>query len=173
MKNAPMRFGGHSLHHNPYKLVVESDSHIRTLRMPYSEPDCESLGRKPRVISGEGELYGADCLAQYRELERLQREQYRGKLVLPHIKPFYAYLKEVALIAEPVENVVKYRFVFTEAQSPRRETRGLIDYVTKSEGETLWDIGTRYGVTVDRLVELNPQIADIDGLREGERVRLC
>ena len=69
MKNAPMRFDGMSLHHNPHQLHVENEHHIRSLTSPCCAPDSLLLSRKPCVISGEGELYGEDCQEQYLALQ--------------------------------------------------------------------------------------------------------
>ena len=173
MKNAPMRFDGLSLSHNPHKLLIENESRLRELTTVKRISRTEQLYRRPCVISGEGELYGADCLEQYIALERMYRSQKRGKLALPHLRPIYAYLKELSLLSEPHEDVLKYRFVFVEAQSPRLRIPEEAYYITVSQGESLWDIGYRYGVGIDDLVRLNPQIPHIDELDAEERVRLC
>ncbi len=171
MKFAPMRFCGLSLHHNPHTLKIESRGNLRELVSPCCTPDSESLGRRLRVITGEGELYGEDCREQYRGLEELLMEQKRGKLLLPHRQPMYAYLRELSLTAEPMENILRYRFVFLEAQNPMSD--GNVDYYIADEGDSLWDIGYRFGIAVATLVALNPQIPYIDNLKEKERVRLC
>ena len=172
MINAPMRFDGMSLHHNPHKLHIENEHRIRSLCTPSADADSLYLNRQPCVISGEGELYGADCLAQYQALFRRYQSKKRSKLALPHLSPLYAYLRELRLIAEPEEDVLTYRFVFVEAQSPRLHVPSA-EYYISEEGETLWNIGYQNGVAIDVLVRLNPQIPHIDALKAGERVRLC
>ncbi len=173
MKNAPMRFDNMSLHHNPRLLRIENENRLSILSSPCAAPDSRLLNRKPMVVSAEGELYGADCIEQYRSLEKRHFSQKRAKLVLPHMTPIYAYLKELRLLAEPVENVLTYRFVFVEAQSPRTKAPSAAYYVTEAAGESLWDISVRCQTGIDELVRLNPQIADIDELKAGERVRVC
>lgn len=173
MKNAPMRFDGLSLHHNPHKLVIENESRLRELPTMRRISRTEYTRQRPCVISGEGELYGTGCLEQYIVLEQLYRSQKRGKLSLPHMRPIYAYLKELRLLSEPQENILRYRFVFVGAQSPRLRVPGTSYYYTVSQGESLWDISYRFGVGIDDLVRLNPQIPHIDSLDEEERVRLC
>lgn len=173
MKLAPMRFDGMSLRHNPAQLSVSGKNHIREYASPCFEADSESLGTDLRRISGEGEFSGSDCIEQYRALERLQRSQKRAKLILPHMQPLYAYLKELAVTAKPVDDALFYRFVFVEAQSPRLSEPFSEYYVTVSETESLWDISYSYAVPIERLVALNPQLPLIDGLSRGERVRIC
>lgn len=173
LKNAPIRFCGFSLHHNPHQLTIENTANVRELVTPCCQPDSVHLGLGLRRISGEGELYGADCLAQYHALEQLHRSQSLGKLILPHMVPLYAYLKELRMTAEAHDDVLRFRFVFTEACSPRKSRRSSEIYVTQEPDESLWDIAYHSGVPIERLTELNPQIAHIDRLVQGERVKLC
>lgn len=172
MKNAPMRFGGLSLSHNPHTLKIEHSGNIRELMPPCCEPDSVYLGERISRVSGEGELYGEDCLERYSALEKLYRAHKLSKLVLPHMRPIYAYIKELELTAEPVDDVLRYRFVFTEAQSPRKCER-LGVYHTVIGTEDLWDISYSYSVPIERLVELNTGIPYIDSIEEGTRVRIC
>lgn len=172
MRYAPMRFCGLALSHNPHTLAITDSGNLREMVSPCCEPDSEGLGLKLRAVSGEGEFFGEDCMEQYRRLETLLREQRCGKLMLPQRQPMYAYLRELSLTAEPLDQVVKYRFRFVQAQSPRVDTSGDAYYTTQAEGESLWDIGYRFDVAIGKLVELNPQIPMIDDLKEKERVRL-
>lgn len=173
MKNAPMRFGGMSLRHNPAKLSISGKHHIRIYGSPCCEADSESLGMELRRISGEGELSGSDCIEQYHALEALQRGRIAAKLVLPHMQPLYAYLKELSLTAKPTDDVLSYRFEFAEAQSPRKGSAGVVFYMTGSDAENLWDIAYAFSVPIEQLVALNPQIPHIGELDAGERVRVC
>lgn len=173
MKLAPMRFGGVSMRHNPEKLSISGKNRLQEYLSPCCEADSQLLGRELCRISGEGVLFGADCIEQYRVLEALQRSHTPSKLVLPRMQPMYAYLKELSLSAEPQEDVLHYRFVFCETKSPRTATQGERYYVTVSQGESLWDIAYAYDRPIEELTELNPQIPLIDEISEGERVRLC
>lgn len=173
MKYAPMRFDGMSLRHNPAQLSISGKSRIKEYASPCIRADSTSLGAELRRISGEGELSGRDCIAQYQALEQRQQSQKRAKLILPHLQPLYAYLRELAVTAKPTDDVLYYRFVFIEAQSPRGSLPRCAYYVTAVQGESLWDISYAYSVPVERLTALNPQIPYIDDLNRGERVRVC
>lgn len=168
-----MRFAGMSLHHNPAKLSISGKHHIREYGSPCCEADSESIGMELRRVSGEGEICGADCIGQYRALEQLQHDRTAAKLVLPQMQPFYAYLKELDLTAKPVDDVLSYRFEFVEAQSPRKGAVGTVYYLTESDSESLWDISYAFGVPIEELVALNPQIPHIGEIEMGERVRVC
>ena len=173
MRNVPMRFCGYTLHHNPAKLKIESSGNIRELASPCCEPQSEHLGSRLRRVSGEGELYGTDCIAQFKRLQGLFESEQPGLLSLPHLPAMTAYLKELSLLAEPKENVLGYRFVFIEAHPPAHEDSAAEVYEALVDGETLWDVSWRYHIPIETLVRLNPQIPHIDDLTQGERVRLC
>ena len=173
MKLAPMRFGGVSMRHNPAKLNISGKNRVHEYLSPCCEADNQVVGRELSRISGEGVLFGADCLTQYQTLERLQNGHVPAKLTLPRMQPLYAVLRELSLTAEPEENILHYRFVFVEAQSPRKAIQGERYYVTVSQGESLWDISYANGIPIEQLTALNPQIPFIDNINEGERVRLC
>ena len=173
MKWAPMRFGGVSMRHNPEKLHISDKNRLQEYLSPCCEADCRVLGRELCRVSGEGVLFGTDCIEQYHTLEMLQRNHTPAKLVLPKMQPLYAYLKELSLSAEPQDDVLRYRFVFAETKSPRKALRGERYYVTESLGESLWDIAYIYGRPIEELTALNPQIPLIDDIDEGVRVRIC
>ena len=173
MKLAPMRFGGVSMRHNPEKLSITGKNRLQEYLSPCCEADSQVLGRELCRISGEGVLFGADCIEQYQTLENLQRDHTRSKLVLPRMQPMYAYLRELSLSADPQDDVLRYRFVFCETRSPRKMTQGEQYYVTVSQGESLWDIAYAFDRSVEGLAELNPQIPLIGEISEGERVRIC
>lgn len=173
MKNAPMRFDGLSLRHNPATLTVSGRNHVGEYASPCCEADSDILYREPVRISGEGEFCGTDCLDQYLALKEKQLSQTSGKLVLPHMEPLYATLKELSLTAKPVDNVISYRFTFVQAQSPHGDTEGTKSPYIAQAGESLWDVSYAYGISIERLVALNPQIPYINALSQGERVSLC
>lgn len=173
MKNVPMRFCGYTFSHNPATLKIEHTGSIRELNPPGGEPISERLGNRLRRISGDGELYGADCIAQFRELQRLFDSGESGLLSLPHMPAIQAYLSALHLIAEPKDDVLSYRFTFTEERTPARDDSAIGYYETLVEGESLWNISYLRNVPIDTLVRLNPQIKYIDYLNDGERVRLC
>lgn len=173
MKAVPMRFCGYTFHHNPATVKIESLSDLHEISSPCCEPRAEHLGNRLRRIAGEGELYGTDCIAQYRELQKLCDSCRQGWLSLPGLASIRAYLKELYMIAEPIEDVLTYRFVFLEARPAARDVSRVRVYETMVGGESLWDISYLCNVGIDTLVALNPHIRYIDNLAEGERVRLC
>lgn len=173
MKNAPMRFCGVSMRYNPAKLSISGKNRVHEYLSPCCEADSRVVGKELRRITGEGVFGGADCLEQYRALEKLQANRTAAKLVLPQMQPLYAYLKELSLTAEPQDDILHYRFVFTETQSPRKGINQNPCYITVSQGESLWDVAYEYNTPIETLVALNPQIPLIDDLSGEEKVRIC
>lgn len=173
MKNVPMRFDGFTFGHNPSKLRIEDADSVSAILPPVAPPDSRLMGRKPRVIRGEGELYGADCIEQYAGLYALYMQARKGILSLPHMTPMTAYLKELSLTASPKENILGIAFTFIEARGESAPVSVEPYYTVRENGESLWDIAYAFGSDMDTLVRLNPKIRFIDELNEGEKVRLC
>ena len=173
MRNAPMRFCGFSFHHNPAKLRIDERAGVLRIESQCAEPDSLLLGRRLKIISGEGELYGAECVKQYRSLCRLFTEGKRGLLTLPHMPSVYAYLQELRLIAEPEDDVIAFTFSFIEAKGDGSAVSAESKYTVVNDGESLWDVAYSHGAGIDELVALNPRICDIDDLSAGEEVRIC
>ena len=173
MKNVPMRYAGLPFLHNPSKLTIEDKANIMSLISPCAPPDSLRLGRGLRTVRGEGELYGADCLEQYRRLAALCEREEKGILSLPKLPPMTAYLKELRLTAEPHEDLVSFSFTFIEALGEQSAVTADSVYTVVSDGESLWDVAYLHGLSIDRAVELNPHIRYIASHSAGEKVRLC
>lgn len=173
MKNIPMRFCGVSLRHNPARLKIEDQRRYQKILPPFGEPDSLPLGRALRRISGEGEIFGADCLDRYAALEGLYLRRQTGCLMLPHMPAIYAFLSELSMTAEPIDDVLRVRFTFIEAKNPSAAAIPADGYLVALENDSLWDISYRTGVPLDTLVRLNPDIPYIGSLTQGEKVTLC
>lgn len=170
---AKIRYKGYSWVHNPKTLKVTKEQILRENQIPFGKSDIQDLGGKSRVISGTGQLCGEDCLIQYQQLLELQSLEGSGILSLPDTKPFYAFFKSIELDCDPTPEVVTYNFVFIEDVSRSRVSTEPTYYTVLSNYENLWDISYKYGVDMNTLVSLNPQIKRIDELMKGEKVRIC
>lgn len=168
MKLVPMRFKGVGWRHNPREVVFEDKQRLAELTAPYDGSVVQNLGRRSMQVKGEGELFGADCLQQFDRLLALFRSGGSGVLTIAGFKPFYAVFESLEMVGKPRSDVLTYRFVFRE--TPRRDSETIH---TADEGETLWDISYRFGVEIDTLVALNPQVKRPDLPLTGEEVRLC
>lgn len=170
MKSVPMKFKGFTWQHNPRELVFEDEKTLRELSAPFDKSVVWNTGRRNMRISGEGELYGEDCLEQFQRLFELFRAGGSGVLAIAEVPSVYAVFESLKLIGRPRPNVLTYRFVFRELMEIREDTQR---ETLAAAGENLWDISYRYGVGIDELVRLNPQVKRPDESVEGGVIRLC
>lgn len=168
---ATMSFRGYRWQYNPVKLEIVNSFQKHQYIVPSHKTCIESLSRKPVVYRGEGEFFGEDCISKYRELQNLFCEGRKGVLSIPDMPSTYAWFTGLSLVGDTTENLLKYKFEFTEADTSVGDS-GVNFHICK-EGETLYDIAFDYGVQVERLVKLNPAIRRPDELSAGEKVRLC
>ena len=170
MRLVPMRFRGVTWRHNPREITFESDREVHELHAPFAGGAVQDTGRKNMLVKGEGELFGADCLQQFARLLSLFREGGSGVLAIDGVKPFHAVFQSLKIVGEPKPDILTYRFVFREV---RNESDGPPAAYTAGAGENLWDVSYRFGIVIDTLVALNPQVKRPDILTEGEVIRLC
>lgn len=173
MINAAMSFDGLRLRYNPAVLRISDEANVKEYNIPGCQPTADNLGRRAKIIRGEGELCGKSCMEQYRALEAKYSECRTGLLCLPRMQPLYACLTELSITAQPQDNILQYGFTFTETGTVQRPRPHKEYYLTKNEDESLWDISFDSGKAVEELVRLNPHIPYINHLRKGERIRLC
>ena len=90
MKLVPMRFKGVEWHHNPREITFTFDKTVTETPSPFGKAAVQNLGRKNRLIQGEGELYGADCTRQFRRLLELFKSGGSGALAIPKLGTYKA-----------------------------------------------------------------------------------
>lgn len=171
MELALMRYKGFTLWCNPLSIEIESKINNVSYTLPYSGEVQEYAGRKCRVISGKGELRGKDCLSQYAKLYALHAEGGKGILSLPTIEPVAALFTRLTALADVTPDRISYSFQFVELSSNENLKTGKIHKV--KEGETLFDIAYKYGVSVDSLIKLNPRVRRPDELETFEEIKVC
>lgn len=171
MKLIPMRFMGYEWRHNPREISFECEKNVSENVIPYRSAAIQETGRNNMLIKGTGELYGIDCLEQFAALYRLFKKGGAGVLAIENIEPVFAVFESIKLIGTPKEDVLTYSFVFREVMEKKES--GLPSVYIAENGENLWDISYAFGIDIDRLVRLNPQIKRPDTALDGEEVRLC
>ena len=106
----------------------------------------------------------------FKELLELFREGGSGVLTIAGMPSVYAEFESLKLVGKPRPDVLTYSFAFRELMEERDDKRREI---IAAENENLWDISYRFGIGIDTLVRLNPQVKRPDILTAGEVVRLC
>ncbi len=172
MRPCPMRFNGYTWHHNPKELQVKCGKTVVKLGVPYFREIVSSFSQKLITISGTGELYGEDCLEQYKRIKELYEKGEKGILCLPQLMPMYVCFDSLVMHANTTPSVVTYSFSFTQVDK-RADEYVREETVTVLKSQTLWDISYESGVSIEKLRELNPQIMFINDLKESEVIRLC
>lgn len=171
MKLVPMRFKGVQWHHNPAEISFECDKQINEMKAVDGDSYIQNMGRKNMRISGKGQLYGEDCLEQFERLLELFEQGGCGVLAIDKIKPFYAVFESVKILGKPKPDVLEYSFAFREIMEKKSQRQTT---VCVADGcKNLWDISYEYGISIDKLVALNPDVKRPDELAEGFEVRLC
>ncbi len=168
---ATMRFAGFEWRYNPLTLKITHElSHSKRVLPTKGEVIAEPRV-KVKVISGKGELAGADCLEQYKEIERIFRLGRKGVLTLPGRAPVYAYFTKLSAEATDTPELIVYNFEFAEANTQESVVKPM--YHIGNGWDNLYSIAYEYGVSIEELVELNTWIKRPDEQLAGKKVRLC
>lgn len=177
MNLQPMRFKDYVWPHNPRVYEISYKKDLVAHRVPYGLYTLQAMGRQHRVLRGEGEFSGEGAYAQFKKLASVFYSNEPGVLVHPLWDTTTAYFAALELKQEPTENYVKYAFEFWECYDGYN--RGLKEVnVADSDagedithevvnGETIWDIADKYGVTVEQIVQDNPQVKNVANLGYG------
>lgn len=172
MRPVPMRFMGYTWHHNPKELSVICDKTVVKFSVPYFREMLQSFSNKLITVKGVGELYGEDCLEQYKKLNSIFEKGGTGILCLPSLSPMYACFESLKMLADDKPGVITYEFTFTQTKD--REPLTKVKKTVVADGtKTLWDIAYENSVDIESLVELNPHIMFIGDIKAGEVVKIC
>ncbi len=167
-----MRFGDYVWGHNPLSVTIENEMLEYTRIHPRKGEFHYTQGNGCRVIKGKGELVGKNCHEQYQKLYEMFLKGKTELLSVPGFLPLFARFTHLSVIGDATPDLLKYYFEFTETESVMSEGSKNPFHIAKLD-ETLYDISYEESVSIDRLVNLNPQVRRPDILKEGERIRLC
>ena len=171
--NSMIRFKEFAFEHNPETLKITTSKNIINRNVIGSKSAVFETGDNSRVITGEGKIHGQNCIYKFLKLFRLKEERGSGILSLPDMKPFYAFFSSLEFSADPTPELISYKFTFIE-DSLRQELPVASErFYELGEGEDLWDAAYKFGVSVETLVGLNPEIRRVDEPGEGTKVRIC
>lgn len=186
----PMRYKGFTWPHNPRIYSIDYERTMITNKVPFGQYHLQDLGRTRRVMRGEGEFVGENAYSLFGLLANTFYEGGEGVLIHPLWQVANAHFVELRLEQVPRPDYVKYSFVFWEATDLYNESVTLVDGTTSSGGEgdgtedsatstytvvrgdTLWSIARDYGMTLNYLIGLNPQIKNPNLIYPGEQVNI-
>ena len=187
---APMRYKSFTWPHNPRVYSIDYERKMAVNKVPFGTYYLQDLGRTRRVMRGEGEFVGERAYEQFGELATIFYEQSPGLLIHPLWQAAEAYFVQLRLEQEPREDYVRYSFEFwevndlysgqvlrtgEESEDPaenetEEETKGV--YHRVASGENLWALAEQYGLSLQELIALNPQIKNPNLIYPGDEVRV-
>ena len=186
----PMRFKSFVWPHNPRVYSITYDRKLAAHKIPFGRHYLQSLGQTRRVLRGEGEFVGEHAYDTFKELASVFYEETPGVLVHPVWMTTTAWFASLELRQEPRRDYVAYSFEFWEVVDGAGDTKlaarplnsggappqeaGEEDaqWHTVTRGDTLWELARRYGVELNRIIELNPSIRNPNLIYAGQRVRI-
>ena len=175
MNLQPMRFKDYVWPHNPRVYEISFKKDLVAHKVPYGLYTLQAWGRQHRVLRGEGEFSGEGAYSQFKKLASVFYSNEPGVLVHPLWDTTMAYFAALELRQEPTENYVKYAFEFWECyegydrglKEVSSEESGGDIFHEVSDGETIWDIASKYEVSVEEIVAHNPQVKNVANLGYG------
>ncbi len=181
---SPMRFKSFVWPHNPRTYSITYERKMAVHKVPFGRHHLQSLGQTRRVLRGEGEFVGEDAYETFSRLASVFYEETAGVLVHPVWVTTTAWFVGLELLEEPRPDYVRYSFEFWEVfgdetvslRAGSTAAAGLQSqeqtWHSVVQGDTLWSLALRYGVTVDSIVALNPDIRNPNLIYVGQRVRV-
>lgn len=192
-----MRYKNFTWPNNPRTYTIEYRRFMGNHKVPYGRYHLEDMGLTRRVMKGEGEFIGEDAYDQFKALATEFYSEGPGPLIHPVWQGSNAYFVELSLSQEPRRDYVRYTFTFWESfdgyqgkagltqekagnvavagsgngtQTAARESGEVRHRVKK--GESLWKIARDYGVALQTILDLNPQIRNPNLIDVGQEVRV-
>lgn len=185
---APMRYKTFVWPHNPRVYSIEYKRKVAVNKVPFGRYYLQDLGITRRVMQGEGEFVGPEAYETFKQLASLFYENSPGVLIHTLWQTSNAYFVGLTLQQEPRADYVKYTFEFWEcydfydtagsavtaaaALSAGEGGSAQAGQHTVAQGETLWGIASRYGVTLEQLLAWNPAIRNPNQLAVGQKVQV-
>lgn len=172
MKQGAMRFRGYSFPSNPYTVELAGNREVKRITLPLLGETVQDFGRGVQTIKGRGVFAGAGAYDSYLELQKEFERGGTGTLLVPGFRPICAVFSALRLTAPPEPDTAEYEFEFVQKQTQVLKKRATEEY-RMGEGESLWNVAVKFGVSIDRLMELNPRYPDPFAPKQGEGVKLC
>ena len=192
-----MRYKDFTWPNNPRTYTIEYRRVMGSHKVPFGRYHLQDMGLTRRVMRGEGEFIGADAYDQFKALATVFYSEGPGPLIHPVWQGANAYFVGLSLSQEPRRDYVRYTFTFWEsydgyggktgltqekeeagaaagagkgARTAARESAVVHHKVKK--GESLWKIARDYGVALQTVLDLNPQIKNPNLILAGQEVRV-
>ncbi len=192
MNLSSMRFKSFVWPYNPRTYTIRYERQVALHKTPFGRYCLQNLGMTRRVMEGEGEFVGKDAYERFKTLATVFYDETPGVLIHPVWQSSKAYFTQLYLTQEPQEDYVHYGFCFWECfeedtgaalrpveqagaqdSAPQWEQKPQTRFHSVLSGESLWKIAGIYGLRLEQLLQLNPQIKNPNLIHPGEQVRVA
>ena len=188
MTLSPMKFKDYVWPHNPRVYEIKYRKGIVSHAVPFGLYTLQNTGRRHRVLRGEGEFCGENAYREFQRLATVFYENTPGTLIHPLWMTTSAYFVSLEVMQEPREDYVRYSFEFWEdydgyeltlkqtsqqaAAAKADEKAAGAKQHTVGSGENFALIAAAYGLSLEQLIELNPQVKNIHLVEVGQVLRV-
>ena len=184
-----MRYKDYVWPYTPRVYTIQFKQKMGAREVPYGHYALQALGPSYRIMRGEGEFVGEGAYDEFKKLATVFYSGGPGLLVHPVWQTSNAYFVELSLTQEPRADYVRYTFTFWEdyaghssgtrvsgETAPEESGRSggtEQSWYTVVRGDTMWGIARRYGIDLNALIALNPQIKNPNLIYVGQKVRVA
>lgn len=171
MNHALLRFKSFVFPTNPSQVQLDGENHLQRSHIPFATEKVIPFGRVARVVSGKGKFVGSEAVKQSMALQALFQSGEAGMLYISGFEPMNAIMSDYTISQVGGTNEVQYTFKFVEVVSKTIYRDGK-QYITVPTTKTLWEIASEYNITIDTVMELNPQFMTPWARVSGAEVRI-
>lgn len=187
MELYPMRYKDYVWPHNPKIYSISYERKIAVHKIPFGRYSMQDMGMTYRVLSGEGEFIGNGAYDEFKKLATVFYDGAPGILVHPVWQSASAYFVSLSLKQQPLSDYVSYTFEFWErminaepaltkmkstVQAGTASVVNSTNTYTAEPGDSLWAIANRFGITLQKIIELNPQIKNPNLIYAGQLINI-
>lgn len=172
-KFVKLMFGNMRFLQNPEKLTVSRG--VKTESFTYLDSFTKLFvtESEPCVVRGEGVILGNGADAEFLKIYSLFEAGKPQSLLIFGCPPMRAVISSLKRLTSPGNGFIQYEIMFSEVPERRNATNlECKNFAVIGKNENLWDVSAKYKIPVEKLMELNPEIASPWRVSEEERVRL-
>lgn len=171
MKLIKMSYKGFTFEVNPQTISIDYSKSVSTRSFPFFTSKAQEISINPTKISASGKFVGESAREFANKFERVFKSKGSAYLFVVDSTPIKAFFTALNISFDSKENAVSYTFEFVEDYQGKQRYFDF-GYTYAKDGENLYDIANRTGVSVETLYDLN-NFCDLFAVEGGDKVWLC